>query len=471
MVCRLLFQKGQFTYMKKKIFSVLCASALLLSSIASGCYSDGASDSTQKTCVFTVNGEKIYNSGRALYIIRDDDTFEYVENELTADESKADTAIFPNYVRGILPNHLVGNDCAISTMFDNGQIVSWDLTDPKNASYDILYDIYNIKSLWDSAVEKYDLDCTSEELASAVLGETSIKLIDGGDGYVYFNFLPSVEYANQMMPVAYNIIRFAKDGTDFEIMDNKAGALTIKDGYMYYYYGGYSYDSVKKESVIDESSAGIYKMKLDGSEKTPLVKQNLNSEQKSNPYYAMNAAGNMNIIGNELYYISTDSYLYKVELNGDKLEKVTKNMCNNYYVDTASDTLYYVQGGYRTHESEGYPLVYVPLSGGEEKQLLKSYVNMSSLEGIMTVDGKYLYFSNSDRYLPINEHLIKNSNGDESENDEYCGLRLDLETGEMQKLNSRIEIKFEEDEFGEFAANSGSDPVIKWEKVDSNVYW
>ena len=70
-------------------------------------------------------------------------------------------------------------------------------------------------------------------------------------------------------------------------------------------------------------------MKLDGSEKTPLVKQNLNSEQKSNSYSAMNAAGNMNIIGNELYYISTDGYLYKVMLNGDQLEKVTKSMCNN----------------------------------------------------------------------------------------------------------------------------------------------
>ncbi len=457
--------------MKRRLTSLLCSSALMFSFVLSGCSgSQGQSVSTQKTCIYTVNGQKIYNSGKALYIIRDDDTFDYVENEPSPDESESDKAIYPNYVRGILPNHIVGDDYAISTMFDNGQIVSWDLADPKNASYQNLYDIYNIKSVWEAAVDKFELDCTSEELASAVLGSTSAKMIDGGDGYVYFNFWPSVEYANQMMPIAYNIIRFAKDGTDFEIMDNKAGAFTIKDGYMYYYYGGYSYDYENKETVIDESSAGIYKMKLDGSEKTPLVKQNLNSEQKSNPYSAMNAAGNMNIIGNELYYISTDGYLYKVMLNGDQLEKVTKSMCNNYYIDTVSDMLYYVQGRYRIYESQGYPLVSVPLSGGEEKQLLQSYVNMSSFEGIMTVDGKYLYFSNSDRYSPYNEHYIY-INGDESENDEYCGLRLDLETGEMQKLNSRIEIKFEEDEFGEFAANSGSDPVIKWEKVDSNVYW
>ena len=486
--------------MRKRLLSLICSASLVLCCAASGCSgsqessesaqnssgsaqnlfdtvrnsTDSAqesSKSTQKTCIGTVSGQKIYNSGRALYIVKDDNTFEYVEQRPSADDS-ATTA---NMASSVRPLDILGEDYAISRFADGFKIVKWDLSDLKSVLCEDLYTSDSIKSVFESVKSKYDLECDVEELCGTALRTSSSKLCDGGDGYVYSVFLPDHNHINQMKPVAYNIMRFAKDGSSFEFTDNKAGDLTIKDGYIYYYDSGYSYDKNDPDNgTLDRSKTGIYKMKTDGSDKKQLVKLSIDdySEHfllRDGNYVSMWFAGRLDIVNNELYYIGTDSSLYKVGLDGGEPEKVTKAKCNNYYIDTDSSMLYYVKGRLNIEDPYGYDVISVPLAGGEEKKLFVT-TNQSSYSGMMTVDGDYLYLSNPDQYMVYNWNTTYENGDTKRYINRPCGKRWNLKKGEMEELHSVVNtvLKKSKDKFHEDEVVSVSEPKICWEKEKEN---
>ena len=501
--------------MNKKLISVLCASALLLSSIACGCSSndsasggdntqngsgtaassdntgsaDGAdqavSDSinTQKTCVFTVNGQKVYNSGAALYIIKDDDTFECAEmykEEQTSEESDTNNSIVIGDAYIPANGVVIGND-AYGFVLSTAAFHHWNMDDLNGVRKTTVYERDNALSVVEAALKKaapkFDGDVSelSESLAEDLF-DSNEKLVDGGDGYIYGIYKPSWNLYSSAQPMACYVYRIAEDGSKFEFLDDiRAADFIIKDDYIYYYNCGHSYNIDKQESYIDENSVGIYKMKLDGSDKQQIVNMTLSDEQKENLYNSMFTAGRIDIINNELYYIGTDSYLYKMALGGCEPEKVIQKECNNYYIDTSSGMLYYVNGKYHVASSEGYPLISVPLSGGDEKEIWKNYTNTSSSEGAMTVDGKYLYFLNSDKYQAYIPNYI-NADGEKVEESGnqpiiICGKRLNLETGEAETLNRFIDITVEKEEvFGTSNVKSVGDSTIEWTADDGLVY-
>ena len=304
-----------------------------------------------------------------------------------------------------------------------------------------------------------------EKVAYSLFVNSSTPLADGGDGFIYGAFIPSSECYEQSKPVAYQIYRIAKDGSAFEFVGGdsySASSFVIKDGYIYYYDGGYTYDKDKKDAAIDLSRVGIYKMKIDGSDRKELYKTKLTANVDGDPVEAMKCSGRLDIVGSKLYFIPAASQLYKMGLDGEDPTKVTENYCNNYYIDEQAGILYYCIGKYMDIAPQGFTVVSVPLRGGEEKQLYIN-TNQAALPGTWTSDGNYIYLSNNDGYAA---DLLKDVNDDGSFELRACGRRWNLNEGYMEVLYCVTEIEYDEGSFGEKSVKRVGDTTIKWQKDD-----
>lgn len=98
---------------------------------------------------------------------------------------------------------------------------------------------------------------------------------DGGDGYIYASL-----YLNRKRC----LIRFAKDGSSYEILsDILLSSFTICNGWLYYYYSGAAEADINGNTSYDANLRGIYKMRLDGSEKSKLCGNIPHSKFTSSP--------------------------------------------------------------------------------------------------------------------------------------------------------------------------------------------
>ncbi len=482
--------------MKKRLLAVLCASAIILSLSAAGCANNekkdssegtktstssqtGKSDessaasgekevtdaaSTQKTIIFNAGGQKIYNSGAALYAIKDNNTFEFVETAVEEESGKTYEGMLPSYVFASPQQVITGTDAYFFDK-DSGTFAHLDLSDTKNAKKETVYTAEKALPVIKAAIQKNtELDDEQiQNVAYCLFSTVSSPIVDGGDGFVYGTFTPGPEYYEISKPIAYQIYRIAKDGSKFEFIEDdsySASSIAIKDGYIYYYDGGFAYDKEKHDATTDMSRVGIFKMKTDGSEKKELVKTALTSESDGNPVEAMKCSGRLDIVGDELYYILSQGQLYKVGLEGGNSTQVTKKDCNNYYIDAASGMLYYSQGKLQKNEPNGYPVVAAPLAGGDEKALFIT-TNTSSVPGMWTVDGDYLYLSNIDGYSAL---LLKDKNHESEFSPSACGRRWNLKEGYMEILYAQVEVEYEEGAFGVKSVKRVGAPTIKWEK-------
>ena len=462
--------------MKKRAISIICAWAMLVC-CACGCgstkadISDRKTNTTQKTNIYSVSGKNIYNSGSVLYSIGDNDTFSLIDCYKFENSGKEDVHL-PVSARASLGSVVEGTNI-YSSFLDAGEIRRWNISDLNDPKYDVLYQ-YDDDKVVSVIKEKYqNSDLLSEYNNDPTLITGSVltvnqDLADGGDGNIYYPYVPDVESYTVSTPIAFDVFYFAKDGSKFGVLDDvRASALTSDGGYIYYYDAGYMYAPEEGER-IDASKTGIYKMRTDGSDKQLLVSLKQNAEKNEDPKTAMKSAGMLNVINDKLYYIGTDSYLYQVGLNGGDPVKVTSGMCNNYYIDSASGMLYYVKGEFRYETASGYPLVCVPLDGGEEKELSAGFMNYHSYSGTMTVFGDCLYFANPDFYLT---YWLDIPNIDSTPLTDLCGLRIDLRTGKCEKLVVRVRAELGEvDPSGNYPIRSAKEPVIKWEAYEQKNY-
>ncbi len=483
--------------MKKRTISALCTAALLLCCV-SGCGTEsgtssapadgGASapaessaedsestektgntvSSTQKTSVFSVNGQKLYNSGSALYVINDDNTFEYVENAEQKKNLNPETD-YPAYIH--VPVQQVKNGSDLLG-FDDNDLVLIDLSDLNNVNQKVIYTLDQlVPVLTDKIGENSDEDgLGNETIAYDLLSHAPGSMVDGGDGFLYGVYIPSANVFSTAQPIAFEFYRLARDGSKFEFVgdDVRAYDIAAKDGYIYYFNGGYAYSAENGEQ-LNASEVGIYRMKLDSTDKTQLVKLELQNDFSAEPYNAMFAAGRLDIVGDELYYIGTDSKLYKIGLDGGSPTEVTSSKCNNYYIDTASDTLYYIKGEFRREAPEGVMIVSVPLQGGDEKELFTTS-QTSSLGGYMSVDGDYLYLSNSSYYSPILMNTSYTDGTKETFTPRPCGRRWNLRDGFMEMLYSEIDVVMERGTFDNLTVKSVGKVSIHWEKDYHEIF-
>lgn len=113
------------------------------------------------------------------------------------------------------------------------------------------------------------------------------------------------------------------DGFSIYKDDGKSEPVKLNSGASYFInvMGDYVY------YVLEDSDFHIYRMKLDGSENTDIVKQSA--------YY-------MTVYGDKIYYVDygDSQNIYRADLDGKNAEKIVQSTC--YYPIIAEGMLYYV---------------------------------------------------------------------------------------------------------------------------------
>lgn len=83
--------------------------------------------------------------------------------------------------------------------------------------------------------------------------------------YIYFTFIPGIEYFNTEMKDAYRLGKISKDGTSIEFIDDTiAFDYVVKDGWIYFYDNGFVYEGSINYSY-DNNREGLYKMRVNGT--------------------------------------------------------------------------------------------------------------------------------------------------------------------------------------------------------------
>ena len=204
--------------MKKRAISIICAWAMLVC-CACGCgstkadISDRKTNTTQKTNIYSVSGKNIYNSGSALYSIGDNDTFSLIDCYKFENSGKEDVHL-PVSARASLGSVVEGTNI-YSSFLDAGEIRRWNISDLNDPKYDVLYQ-YDDDKVVSVIKEKYqNSDLLSEYNNDPTLITGSVltvnqDLADGGDGNIYYPYVPDVESYTVSMPIAFDVFYVCK---------------------------------------------------------------------------------------------------------------------------------------------------------------------------------------------------------------------------------------------------------------------
>ena len=406
--------------------------------------------SAQNGTIFIHNGEKYYcnGTGRVFHIVNDN-TFELVY----IDNASGDN--FPLVSDRFTFN---GNDF-YGLLTDFGKIVHWSFTGTDMVKQKELYTTKNMKSV----VQGVNLEKYNEDDWLYILSSLSYPQ-DGGNEYIYATINFDLETISEYYDLESKLVRMAKDGSKFDfINDVSASALTVCTDWLYYYDSGYISDEGKL-NTFDTNRRGIYKMKLDGSERIKLTNSFSvsNFEKNINHFHAVSK---MFVAGNQLYFMMLDNdydyYLNRLDMNSGKIEKLSEKPCTCYYVDTSSNILYYAG---LDNNFKGFFSV-KNLFDGTEKELKTDYVVSGSLHrGNIQIDTNYLYIS-SNIYVTTTvetEGVIANKTDGTTvivtepeyqlyNGDNYNGVRININTGDVDYLYSYRKWNVVNNDFGSHA--------------------
>ncbi len=451
--------------MKKSICALSLAAVTSVSMFA-GCNSGTQDYSTQYKNTFNVNDRVIYNNGTVLIDITDPDKPSFPclaeEKSETSDSpipgSENITKAFTLDCKRSIIN---GNEAISGELSNYTQIYHYDLSDTTNVKRTILYDegswVGPVKAKLGSSYSEEDIKEISDYMKYR-----SSDWSDGGDGYIYFDHSCGNEHFNSYKKLNYIVGRFSKDGKGMEIMnDITACSIALKDGYIYYADSGYTLDG-KENYSADKGRMGIYKVKTDGTDKQKLADIAPYSNLTDSELWTR-AVGRLEIVNNDLYYIaennSEDTYLYKLSLSGGQPQQVITESVSDYYVDTASGTIYYQDGQMYCNSASGNTFYSMSIATGEKKAL---FTKLSAQTGVnwMSVAGDYLYISDRNRFKAW-KTITK---GENVESDDPSGQRFNLKTGEMEYLECYTEVEKEVDILGVEKIKSVGPMNMNWKK-------
>ena len=344
----------------------------------------------------------------------------------------------------------------------------WSFMDTDMVKEEVLYSTENLKSvsqkIFDSTDydEKHTKDMTDpssyyEEAVGALIVFLKDP-IDGGDGYIYGVLRADAEYISSgYFPLDSKLVRYAKDGSNYEVIDGvSASAMTISDGYIYYYNSGSHEDDELYTS--NANVRGIYKMKLDGSDKKKIA--DINNTSPTREYISI--LTRMTVYNGNIYFMKYDDDnfdLYRVSTDGGTPEKYSDIHCCNYTIDQSSNMLYYVGVAESIAESSR-EVISKDLSGGSEKKIEYSDssikgVHCSNYAAYLLIDGDYLYINNPNQF---GSGIVEMDRADtvngitDSEYNRYTqqpsGERLNIKTGTLEYLFSYRNVRLEENMFG-----------------------
>ena len=440
--------------MKKRLSTLLLAS-LVLVSVAAGCNDSNHQNDTQTKSEFQSGNKVIYHNGTCLYDISDPDHPVFVEQEKAADN---DNFNIPKCVVLEYGKCVISGNEAIGYYLDNyDTLCHYDLTDVSKCK---LTEV-DYKDAMEKAVKaKLGADAESETIEQLKYSSPYMQdWCEGEDGNIYFWYVCPPETFQTYPEMNYLLGRMSKDCQSIEFIgeDVNACSFALGNGYIYYADNGYLYTG-QNETAPDKDKAGIYKMKTDGSQKEKLVSVRPSDDAAMSYNSLSTVTGRVEIVGDNLYYIAQDgskeTYLYRLPLSGGTPEKVTDESVCDYFIDSASDTLYFWDGSLNSISPDGCALYSMPVSGGEKKPLFQK---LSARTGLgLSVNGNYLYISDGDKFTGYN---IRRSS---DFSDIPCGQRYELSTGKFEYLDCYAEAKVSVDELCIQKIESVGAMTISW---------
>lgn len=375
---------------------------------------NSAEDTSEKSFIYTNNGKLYYGSGGESFLLNDDNTVNVPIVNFT-----------PNEKSGTDPGDRgfdIGSPdkCAI----DGDKVYT-----PYKCRRDQI-DVYSINgdSITANVLMNADIleKCLGENYYLIVSGMTD--LYADGD-YVYFRYDPERETFYLTQKENYHLGRFKKDGSSIELLDEIASDITIKDGWVYYYDNGYTYNekaTTDKKYSFDLSHAGIYKMKTDRSEKQLLLGNFKSYDEESNSKYYL--CDGITIYNNYIYFQNfTDeggSKVYRMNLDGSDLKAVTKEGTYKYTI--SGDTLYYSTGKRGENQSDPRSFIKVSLNDMNEETLF----NITPAYFRFNVYNGYIYFNDSGYGYYYFNQIEQNSETKPN----CCGQRYNISENKMENL-------------------------------------
>ena len=414
------------------------------------------SDLMKGRVIFNNNGTKYYGNGKTVFRITDADTFEPVK---IYDEQKLSDTSIPKTLKDYYDK--TGEQYDPKYSLDDLFYSDSQMTHCGNDYYGLQMDVPKFYHLWfiNNGVVNMEELYTLRNMQSLVkktsfLGDLENNKLecllfsltypqDGGDGYIYASLrLDRISYS-EYPNLESKLVRLAKDGSGYEFVnDISASSFTINDGWLYYYDSGYNTDE-NNRSRFDSTRRGIYKMKLNGSEKTKL-KDYFTTNRNVNYF---NAVAKMTVMDNQLYYVSmdgTDYYLYTLDLNSGISKKISEEVCNCYYVDKMSNRIFYA--GVNNDSGLNFIRI-IDISNFTETELKTDHeLYKFDFYSNIQIDDDYLYIRSaaykSIQYV-MDEVTITKKDGskvtiNEPEYQLYtnqrCGERVNINTGNVEYL-------------------------------------
>lgn len=453
----------------KKVLSLLMVTSILLC-LFCGCNTNENEDISPLTDSITETSDKKQNGEDST--INDTEEIEVVNSNTTEKQAVVSNEYGQYYIGGY-STFLLNNDDSVS-------IVNLEAsTNENDASYptiNINKSVYDGESIYaqngdaTDRLYKYtfkDNDTLEQHVwidentlkNSVVVTENPNKRYTGNmqywqlDGeYIYFIYMPGPEYLSTEQNIAYRLGRITKDGSSIEFIENEiASTYAVKDEWIYYYDNGFTYD--KNESrgyYCNYDRTGIYKMKIDGSQKQLLLNDFETDEKdtRGNITYC----DRMNIIDDYIYFIDYSkngkSRVCRMKTDGSDREYISRNGAYSYTVDIENNKLYYASGEFGMSQIESKTIYEVSISQNTETELFK-YGTLGQPE--FSYCCNYLYFTTQSYYHP----------GNNSEKPEVCGMRYELAKKRMESLYGYVETK----------NIYGEDGFIDGKEVTANYYW
>lgn len=302
----------------------------------------------------------------------------------------------------------------------------------ENSNYTELYkyefsdDATAKKEVWVSEATLNNSPIVTEKTTNNGYTGNIYDLQCDGDA-VYFIYIPTMDYFKTECNIAYRLGKIAKDGSKIEFIGNEiASSYALKDGYIYYFDNGFTYDDgASNDYTIDYDRAGIYKMKTDGSDKQLLLG---GLECPSDfPDTRNTLCSNLKIFDDYLYFIdhsaSGKSRVSRMKTDGTGLDYISNDGAYNYAVDTAANKLYYSNGQYSQVVTGKRTLNEVLINEKTETTLFE-FLRFTSAD--FSIYENYLYFIEPYQFASTGTGSF------------ICGARYNTESGKIDYLTGEV---------------------------------
>ena len=312
---------------KNKLFALLLLPVIGMT-VISGC-SSAEKTSTGNEVVVNNNGNDYYLDAGIIVNLGKNGELSAVGCEATEDNNNV------QYVDNIAPEKLskyksVYINNAIYCVKESN-LYKYTFTDNKNI------------------LKKEEITINSDAFADEYGSKLIYDLKTDGQ-YLYFIIKPSMDYMSAVSKDSlYKIGKMSFDGKEVDWYDVVASSYTIDDGYIYYFYNGYTPDGGSYSFNFENSA--LYKMKLDGSGKELMYNDfELESDTKNQLYFY--DLKDMKVYGDYLYFANYSSKgenkVCRIKKDGSDFETVSKNSAYSLSFDTENNKLYYIGRGDNT---------------------------------------------------------------------------------------------------------------------------